>query len=244
MNSIATTSNFAIFFCECLMNFSPDFAPNSRKEWRLLLLQSNLRTQVRKLPKILTFVRIKFFAIIQNYSLVSLDVLARPQRARPAPLWPSTMVPAADPWAEPGAVSQRQQGFCWSLAGFGFDGEKWYRTLVFMFHAYPVCRAKKKQYIGLFGFPLQAQKKQQRKRKNSFSAAAARGSSDFSFPWLFFFFWLAITLAIRSSSKSPMIIITSSIKSTLIPLRTPRSLEAAPEKVRCWTNYSFLLTSK
>ena len=164
MNSIATTSNFAIFFCECLMNFSPDFAPNSRKEWRLLLLQSNLRTQVRKLPKILTFVRVKFFAIIQNYSLVSLDVLARPQRARPAPLWPSTMVPAADPWAEPGAVSQRQQGFCWSLAGFGFDGEKWYRTLVFMFHAYPVCRAKKNNILAFSDF-LFKHKKSSRERE-------------------------------------------------------------------------------
>ena len=103
---------------------------------------------------------------------------------------------------------------------------------------------KKNNILAFSDFLFKHKKKQQRKRKNSFSAAAARGSSDFSFPWLFFFFWLAITLAIRSSSKSPMIIITSSIKSTLIPLRTPRSLEAAPEKVRCWTNYSFLLTSK
>ena len=46
------------------MNFFPDFAPNSRKEWRLLLFRSNLRKQIRKLPKILKFVR-----IIHYYSL-------------------------------------------------------------------------------------------------------------------------------------------------------------------------------
>ena len=40
------------------MNFFPDFAPNSRKEWRLLLFQSNLRKQIRNLPKILNFVKI------------------------------------------------------------------------------------------------------------------------------------------------------------------------------------------
>ena len=40
------------------MNFFPDFAPNSRKEWRLLLFQSNLRKQIRKLPKILNFLKI------------------------------------------------------------------------------------------------------------------------------------------------------------------------------------------
>ena len=54
------------------MNFFPDFAPNSRKEWRLLLFQSNLRKQIRKLPKILNLNLWKLFTIIQNYSLVSL----------------------------------------------------------------------------------------------------------------------------------------------------------------------------
>ena len=39
-----------------------------------MLFQSNLRKQIRKLPKILKFVRIntELFTIIQNYSLVSL----------------------------------------------------------------------------------------------------------------------------------------------------------------------------
>ena len=33
------------------MNCFPNFAPNSRKEWRLLFFQSNLRKEIRKLPK-------------------------------------------------------------------------------------------------------------------------------------------------------------------------------------------------
>ena len=45
------------FFCEFLMNFFPDFAPNSRKMWRVSLFQSNLRKQIRNLPKILNFVK-------------------------------------------------------------------------------------------------------------------------------------------------------------------------------------------
>ena len=48
----------------------PDFAPNSRKEWRLLFFQSNLRKQIRHLPKILKFVR-----IIQYYSKLFTGVL-------------------------------------------------------------------------------------------------------------------------------------------------------------------------
>ena len=52
------------------MNFFPDFAPNSRKEWRLLLFQSNLRKQIRKLPKFLKFVR-----IIHYYSKLFTGVL-------------------------------------------------------------------------------------------------------------------------------------------------------------------------
>ena len=54
------------------MNFFPDFAPNSRKEWRLLLFQSNLRKQIRKLPKFLKFVR-----IIHYYSTLFTGVLIR-----------------------------------------------------------------------------------------------------------------------------------------------------------------------
>ena len=61
------------------MNFFPDFAPNSRKEWRLLLFQSNLWKQVRKLPKILKFLR-----IIHYYSKLFTGVL------RPASMKPST----------------------------------------------------------------------------------------------------------------------------------------------------------
>ena len=60
------------------MNFFPDFAPNSRKEWRLLLFQSNLRKQIRKLPKILKFVR-----IIQYYSKLFTGVLRRLRRCPP-----------------------------------------------------------------------------------------------------------------------------------------------------------------
>ena len=54
------------------MNFFPDFAPNSRKEWRLLLFQSNLRKQIRKLPKFLKFVR-----IIHYYSKLFTGVLRK-----------------------------------------------------------------------------------------------------------------------------------------------------------------------
>ena len=39
------------------MNFFPDFATNSRKQWRVSLFQSNLRKQIRNLPKILNFVK-------------------------------------------------------------------------------------------------------------------------------------------------------------------------------------------
>ena len=45
------------FFCEFLMKICPDFATNSREECRLPLFQSNLRKQIRNLPKILKFVR-------------------------------------------------------------------------------------------------------------------------------------------------------------------------------------------
>ena len=58
------------FFCEFLMKFCPDFATNSRKEWRVSLFQSNLRKQIRKLPKILKSVK-----IIQYYSILFIRVL-------------------------------------------------------------------------------------------------------------------------------------------------------------------------
>ena len=43
---------FCIFLCECLMKFCPDFTTNSRKGLRASLFQSNLRKQIRTLPKI------------------------------------------------------------------------------------------------------------------------------------------------------------------------------------------------
>ena len=52
------------------MKFCPDFATNSRKERRVSLFQSNLRIQMRKLPKILKSVK-----IIHYYSSVSLSYL-------------------------------------------------------------------------------------------------------------------------------------------------------------------------
>ena len=51
------------FVLRFLMKFCPDFATNSRKEWRVSLFQSNLRKQIRKLPKFMEFVK---FKSIQN----------------------------------------------------------------------------------------------------------------------------------------------------------------------------------
>ena len=48
---------------------------------------------------------------------------------------------------------------------------------------------REKKNIGLFGFPLQAQKKQKIKKKKSFSAAAARGSSVFFLSFVSFSFF-------------------------------------------------------
>ena len=65
---------FCIEFCFFSANFwwffFPDFAPNSSKEWRVSLFQSNLRKQIRKLPKFLKFVK-----IFQNYSLLFIIIL-------------------------------------------------------------------------------------------------------------------------------------------------------------------------
>ena len=61
--------NFAFFF-EFFMKACLDFATNSRKEWRVSLFQSNLRKQIRKLPKILKSVK-----IIHYYSLFFIRVL-------------------------------------------------------------------------------------------------------------------------------------------------------------------------
>ena len=72
-----SASNFAIFctnFKNIVMKFCPDFATNSRKEWRVSLFQSNLRKQIRKLQKILKSDSVK---IIHYYSFVSLDLSQR-----------------------------------------------------------------------------------------------------------------------------------------------------------------------
>ena len=55
---------------QLLMKFCPDFATNSRKEWRESRFQSNLRKQIRKLPKFWNLW--KLFIIIHHYSFVSL----------------------------------------------------------------------------------------------------------------------------------------------------------------------------
>ena len=64
------SSNFA-FFCEFLMNFVPDFAPNSRKEWRLSLFNQNCENNFEHCRN--KFWNLwKLFNIIQYYSIVSL----------------------------------------------------------------------------------------------------------------------------------------------------------------------------
>ena len=57
------------------MKFCPDFSTNSRKEWRVSLFQSNLRKQIRKLPKTLKSVK-----IIHYDSLLFICVLGRDER--------------------------------------------------------------------------------------------------------------------------------------------------------------------
>ena len=59
------------------------FRDKSQQEWRVPLFQSNLREQIKKLPKCLKFVKIniiKLFNIIQYHSFVSL-VRSRAQPA-------------------------------------------------------------------------------------------------------------------------------------------------------------------
>ena len=55
------------FFCDFFSEICPDFAKNSREEWRVSLFQSNLRKQTRKLPKILKSDSVK---IIHYYILL------------------------------------------------------------------------------------------------------------------------------------------------------------------------------
>ena len=101
-----SASNFE-FFCECLMKFCPDFATNSRKEWRMSLFKSNLRKQIRKLPKIeasrgkkiLKSVKIK---IIQYYSMLFIRVLT---------------------WRQPSPAAHRAQSL-WAVFSLRADGTK------------------------------------------------------------------------------------------------------------------------
>jgi hypothetical protein len=64
------------FFCELLMNFCPDFATNSRKEWRRSLFNQFCENKLEnsKLPKILKYVENIYyfslsFMIIHYFSL-------------------------------------------------------------------------------------------------------------------------------------------------------------------------------
>ena len=57
------------------MNFFPDFAPNSRKQWRVSLFQSNLRKQIRNLPKLNSEFCEKYSLLIKYYSKLFTGVL-------------------------------------------------------------------------------------------------------------------------------------------------------------------------
>jgi hypothetical protein len=83
-----SSSNFA-FYLRFYDEFCPDFATNSRKEWRVSLFQSILRKQIRNLQKIiLEFVKIDwcFFDDVQAPSAHKLstrdDVQARTSSVR------------------------------------------------------------------------------------------------------------------------------------------------------------------
>ena len=72
------------FFCEFLMKFCPDFATNSRAEWRVPFFQSNLRKQIRNLQKILKSVKIVHYYILALLIIVHLcPWWGRAARARP-----------------------------------------------------------------------------------------------------------------------------------------------------------------
>ena len=80
-------SNFA-FFCEFFTNFCPDFATNSKKEWRVSLFQSKLRKQIRKLPKILKSDSVKTFHYYSFFIIIHLCPRCWAHRARPRPRAP------------------------------------------------------------------------------------------------------------------------------------------------------------
>ena len=65
-----SSSNFA-FFCEFLMNFFPDFAPNSRKEWGLSLFNQFCENELENCRNNYFWNLWKFVNSIQYYSIVS-----------------------------------------------------------------------------------------------------------------------------------------------------------------------------
>ena len=70
-----------MFFCEFLMIFSPDFAPNSRTEWRLSILNYICENKFKNCR--IFWNLWKLFNLIQSYSIVSLKVpVALPRRRR------------------------------------------------------------------------------------------------------------------------------------------------------------------
>ena len=117
---IFSSSNFA-FFCEFLMKFCPDFATNSRKESRVSLFQSNLRKQIRKLPKILkSRDSVKTFNI-HYYAYVSLGGRGSTSRSRRSrersssgrarTRWPRSRRRSSSPTSSPGPARQSAAAF-------------------------------------------------------------------------------------------------------------------------------------
>ena len=92
------------FCCDFFMKFPPDFATNSRKEWRVSLFQSHLRKQIKKLPKILKSDSVK---IIHYYSSLFIRVLSADANALLARLGARLGATAA-PRARAGAPLSKQ----------------------------------------------------------------------------------------------------------------------------------------
>ena len=91
------------------MNFFPDFAPNSRKGWRLSLFDQICENKLEICRNFWNFWNLwKLFNIVQNYSIVSLEQpgaaggrprreTCDPARARPAKLFCGSSLGAHDP---------------------------------------------------------------------------------------------------------------------------------------------------
>ena len=75
------------------MKFCPDFTTNSREEWRVSLFQSNLRKQIRKLPKI------QNSEICEKYSFLFIIIHSCPYSSL------SRARSAKKPWTSLGAAS-------------------------------------------------------------------------------------------------------------------------------------------